>query len=502
MPAARLFLPVLLLLTALGLVGCEPLEDDGGTVTLAGQVLNKDTGLPVRGAFVLVQPLNKRVEADSAGRYRLEVKVDSAMSLTVSASKDGFAPASVEVLAVGGRTLDVPTLQIAPQGEAQRTSGRPSNILLLAQTAQTIGVKESGAEEVAGITFQVADSVGRPVILNQGTTVSFLIGQGPGGGEFISPSSARTDNNGKVTGNLSSGTKAGVVQVVAEMNVGGRTVRSQPVAITIHGGLPSQSHFSVGPQTLNFPGLNTLGLTDAISVIVGDKYSNPVRPGTAVYFSSSHGVIAGSTTTGPDGRGTVNLISGNPLPADGVVVVTATTVDENRRQVVGRTPLLFTGVPVASISPRAAALNVTYALDVTDQNGNPLAAGTSITVKADGENVKVAGTSGVTLGETAFFDGARDRNNDGTPDGVRDGDALDYDDVRTGPGITRFTFQVIKAENKPESPPAVLAAIVITIDGPNGKLEFVLTPGGGITIRSDDTRVERRGEGYVIQRRP
>ncbi|HYE57023.1 MAG TPA: hypothetical protein VD948_00895 [Rhodothermales bacterium] len=502
MPAARLLLPFLLLWTTLGLVGCEPLEDDGGVVTLSGQVLNKDTGLPVKGAFVLVQPLNKRVEADSAGRYNLEVEVDSAVTLTLVASKTGFTSASVEVLAMGGRTLDVPTLQITPQGEAERTSGRPSNILLLAQTAQTIGVRESGSEEVTGITFQVADSVGRPVILNQGTTVSFLIGQGPGGGEFISPASGRTDNNGKVTANLSSGTKAGVVQVVAEMNIGGRVVRSQPVAITIHGGLPNQAHFSIGPRTFNFPGLNTLGLTNDISVIVGDKYSNPVRPGTAVYFSSTHGVVAGSTTTDQDGRGSVKLSSGNPLPANGVVVVTATTVDENRQTVVGRTPLLFTGVPVASISPRSAALNTVYTLDVADQNGNPLAAGTTISVRADGENIKVAGSSSVTLGETAFFDGARDRNNDGSPDGVRDGDALDYDDVRTGPGITRFTFQVIRAETKPDSPAPSLAAIVVTIDGPNGKLEFVLTPGGGITVRSDETRVERQGDRFVIQRVP
>ncbi len=101
--------------------------------------------------------------------------------------------------------------------------------------------------------------------------------------------------------NLSAGTTAGVVQVVAEATLDGRTIRSLPVSVAIHGGLPDQPHFSVGPEKFNFPGLTRYGLIDEVSVIVGDKYANPVRPGTAVYFTSSHGVIEGSVLTNGTG---------------------------------------------------------------------------------------------------------------------------------------------------------------------------------------------------------
>ena len=53
-----------------------------------------------------------------------------------------------------------------------------------------------------------------------------------------------------------------------------------------------------------------------ISVLVGDKYSNPAAP-SAVYFRSTAGVIQGGVSgmvTSKDGQGTVDLISGNPAP--------------------------------------------------------------------------------------------------------------------------------------------------------------------------------------------
>src|SRR5690606_34526798 len=108
-----------------------------------------------------------------------------------------------------------------------------------------------GAEEVASITFQLADSLGRPVVQTNGAEVMFSFGERPNGGEFLEPTRARTDNNGRVPVNLSSGLKAGVVQIVAEANVDGRMVRSLPVSIAIHGGLPDQEHFSLGPARFN-----------------------------------------------------------------------------------------------------------------------------------------------------------------------------------------------------------------------------------------------------------
>ncbi|QXD16970.1 hypothetical protein GQ464_008560 [Rhodocaloribacter litoris] len=471
-------LPVVLLVGFFA--GCDAFNNDsGGIVTLSGQVLDAETNNPVSGAFVTIKPQNLLVETDSLGRYAVEIEIDSTMSLQVVAAKNGFNQASVTVQVLPDRLVEVPTLRITRIVDEEPVSGLASNILLLAQSTTSIGVKESGSEEVAKITFQVADSLGRPVILDKQARVRFTLGVRPGGGEFIFPESAPTDNNGQVTVNLSSGTKAGVVQIVAETEVEGRTIRSLPVSVSIHGGLPDQTHFSIGPARFNFPGLNTFGLTNAISVIVGDKYGNPVKPGTAVYFSTTHGIIEGSTQTDAQGRGSVSLISANPLPADGVAVITATTADENQNEVIGQTPVVFSGIPVVIVHPDTAALNQEYSLTVTDQNGNPLAQGTVISVRVEGTKVKGVGHTGVTLDDTKFIGG------------------MAYENILRGPGITEFTFRAVEDRTLDEDGTPTVEAITIRVSGPNGALEIVLTASGEAQTRTEGATVERLGADVV-----
>ncbi len=471
--------------------GCDALSNDddtSGVVTLSGVVLNSDTAAPVPGAFVRILPMDLLFEADASGEYSVDVEIDSTMDLTVQASLDGFSSANTKVLALAGRIIQVPTISIAPAADAPKESGRAANMLLIGQSIAAIGVRESGSQEVATLTFQLADSVGRPVILTKSARVQFRFGARPGGGEEIAPMEATTDNNGQVQVHVSSGTRAGVVQVIAETDVAGRTVRSQPVALTIHGGHPAQTHFSLGPVRRNFPGLNILGLTNNISVIVGDQYSNPVRPGTSVYFNTSHGVIGGSVQTDESGRGSVELTSANPLPSDGIVHVTATTVDENQSEVFATTPVVFSGTPLVEVSPGNAILNQAYSLRVTDYNGNPLVAGTSIVVKAEGTAIKTVGNTEVTLSETAFSGG------------------MDYEHVVRGPGITQFTFHVIEDPEAidPDNPvtPSV-STITITIAGENGNLELVLSGGGApAQLRAENAELTETRSGYRVEVNP
>ncbi|MEM6645290.1 MAG: hypothetical protein AAF730_03465 [Bacteroidota bacterium] len=456
-----------------GLAGCDAFsseeENPGGIVRFVGQVLNDETNNPVPGAFVQIQPYNNLpIETDAEGRYDFELEVDSTQTLTVVVSRDGFSSASVEVLGVVDRTISVPTLRIQQTVDDQPVSGQASNILLLAQSAESIGVKESGSQEVVQITFQVADSLGRPIVLDQAVDVAFSLGVSPGGGEFIFPQRATTDNNGQVTANLSAGTRAGAVQLIAEANVGGRTIRSIPVGVAIHGGLPNQTHFSVGPDRFNFPGLLRFGIENRVSVIVGDQYANPVRPATAVYFTSSHGVVEGSTLTDELGRGSVTLLSGNPLPGNGVGVVTARSADVDQNDVVGRTPLVFSGVPVVSVSPAVARIDQTYDVTVVDPNGNPLVAGTSLSIRVEGTRVKAVGNTSVIFDDTAFLD----QNGDG--------DNLDYADVVRGPGITTFRFRAVEDRNfNEEDGEPQVETITIIVAGENGRIEIALTSDGG-----------------------
>ena len=182
------------------------------------------------------------------------------------------------------------------------------------------------------------------------------MGAGPGGGEFLSPQSIETNFSGVASVNLTSGIKAGAVQVIAKVCLATSTLTSLPVAITIHGGLPDFAHFSIAPELLNFPGYNIFGLEDPIVAFVGDKYANPVRPETAVYFTTSGGIIEGSTLTNQLGIGSVNLISAVPRPnhptfGEGFATITATTIDENSTAISRETIVLFSGIPQVAINP-------------------------------------------------------------------------------------------------------------------------------------------------------
>ncbi len=501
---------LLLMLGLLGLfsIGCDSTNDESGTVTLMGQVLDTETSEPIPGAFirVLANPafdkdpdLDILVETNDEGRFTIEVKLDFTADLVLIASNDAFLQTRRTILAIADRTIEVPTFRLRRVVEEEPESGTPSNILLRGVTNETIGVIESGSDEVSRITFQVADSAGSPVTLNDQALVRFSLGQQPGGGEFIAPSEAATDNSGSVTVNLSSGTRAGVVQIIAEADViepdgSQRTIRSKPVAVTIHGGLPDQTHFTVGPSQFNFPGLIAFGIKDPIGVIVGDKWSNPVRPGTAVYFNTTHGVIEGSIQTNAEGAGSADLISGNPFPVPpdsrGIAIVHAETAgnidleDNGQQRVTSFFPVLFSGFIVIGVDPPSARLNQTYTLTVTDVLGNPLAPGTIIRVLAEGTKVKAVGNTEVELDDTGFIP----LDNLGLPSSYR---------AVTGVGITQFTFRTVEDLRIDEGGTPTLEAITIRVSGPNGRLEVVLTAGGAMT-RTVGATIETLSNGNVV----
>jgi hypothetical protein len=187
--------------------------------------------------------------------------------------------------------------------------------------------------------------------------------------------------------------------------------------------------------------------------------------------------------------------------------VTATTADENQQAVEAITPVLMTGGPVIEVEPGVAAIGTTYTLDVTDWNGNPLTEGTSITVKAEGNRVKAVGNTAIRMDETTFIDAGRDLDGDGfsqDPQDVFDGDNLDYEDVLTGWGVTRYTFSVVEeaSTDSTNTEPARVDAVVITVSGSNGRLEVVL--GGGTpkvsTGRDDRATVDVVGGTRVVAR--
>ncbi|MBT8378798.1 MAG: hypothetical protein KJN64_06195 [Ignavibacteria bacterium] len=382
---------------------------------ISGQVVDKATGFPVDSALVRIfgNKLSGAVlYTASDGQFFIEGEVEMNEVLMVLAYKTNFKLDSTSVSVVDIENVTIPQIQleeVVTGGGGTTPSGDPVSIFLSAVSSTTIGVKESGSTETTQITFVVQDSAGVPVDIDHSVIVEFSLGAGPGGGEFLSPTSVETNFSGQASVNLTSGIKAGAVQVVARVQLATKTLTSLPVPITIHGGLPDFDHFSIAPALVNFPGYNIFGLENQIVAFVGDKYANPVKPETAVYFTTSGGIIQGSTLTNESGIGGVNLISALPRPnhqtlGEGFATITASTIDENSNTISRETIVLFSGVPQVSINP--TTINVpnggfqTFTYTVNDQNGNPLSNGTSIKVTVEGESVDAQGDLDFTLPDT------------------------------------------------------------------------------------------------------
>ena len=503
-------------------IGC----DIGGTsdsdvVTIPGQVLDASSN-PVVDALVtfrFTDPSGEEIErtarTDSVGRFSRTLEVEETVEVTITVTKGDASDQKVRQVSPEVEQVDELQFALDTGGEAEREPGRPTDILLQNQSANTIRVQESGGTSIARLTFQVVDSTGQPIDIDQAVDVNFRFGQQPGDAT-LTPSTVTTNGQGQATVNVSSGTTAGIVQVVAQtQRPDGTEFQSKPVSLTIHGGLPNKCHFSLGPAQFNFPGLNEFGVINAIRVFVGDKFGNPVVPGTSVSFSTNAGIIGGSAQTDDQGRGEVTLSSAQPLPDGGVGTVRAETVGTddvntvvdpnncpdpvdtgNENTIFDTIPVVFSGRPEVIVEPDSAELGKTYDLTVWDvENQNPLAPGTTIQVEAEGTKVKAVGNTEVTLDDTAVID----ENDDG----------FGPEDVVKDEGITFFTFRVVEDQEVDEAGTPTVETVTITVDGPNGSLEVVLTPtpsedGSGAASAQSFTptqgaTVHQRSSGIVVR---
>lgn len=391
----------------------DPSNNNNTTKALiSGQVVDQATGFPVDSALVRIfaNKFNTIIYTAADGQFAYQGQVNLNEEVLVLTYKQNYKLDSTRVIVTNIENVNIPQIQLKEiTGGGTTPSGDPVSIYLAGITNTIIGVKESGSAETTRITFVVQDSSGIPIDENHSVVVNFLIGAGPGGGEFLSPYSVETNAEGLAAVNLTSGTKAGTVQVIAKINFLSNEISSLPVGVTIHGGLPDYDHFSIAPVKLNFPGYDIFGVTDEIVAFVGDKYANPVRPETAVYFTSTGGIIEGSTLTDDQGIGSVQLIAALPKPfhptlGAGFATVTASTIDENSNTISRETIVLFSGIPQVSINPTSILIpnggSQSFQYYVGDENGNPLAGGTTVSVNIQGTDVEVLGDINFTIPDT------------------------------------------------------------------------------------------------------
>ncbi|MCI0692280.1 Ig-like domain-containing protein [candidate division KSB1 bacterium] len=419
MPIKQVLLPALIAGLGITLQSCT--ETPTQTLNVAqieGRVVDKATSAPIEKALVKALPFNRSTETGAGGKYALSIELPDTISRTVKLviSKTGFANDSLVSLTIKkDRVTSVAEIKLSRLVSSGEGSGNATNIVLIDVTTSSIFVKGSGGQATSKMTFEVRDAHGVPVDTQHSVTVNFKIAGGLGGGEVLNPASAETDANGRVSTIITSGTKAGAVQVVAQIK--GTTITAAPVPIAIHGGLPDLSHFSLAFEKLNFAGWIYYGLENKITAFVGDKYSNPVPPGTVVQFSSSGGIIGGSAVTDALGRASIILTSASPRPQGiqgiprytfpftepGFALIIAETVNENGVKIKTDGPVLFSGgtMPI-EVAPTTFNLapysSQFFTYKVKDQNNNPLVAGTTISVTVD--NGKLNGDTNINLKDT------------------------------------------------------------------------------------------------------
>ncbi|MCB9366706.1 MAG: Ig-like domain-containing protein [Calditrichaeota bacterium] len=192
------------------------------------------------------------------------------------------------------------------------------NSIQLSFSPNSVGVRGSGRNETLLITATVRDANNNPVL--DGTDVFFNINNSPGGGDFLSSTGAIPTINGTATVAYNSGTVSGTARVRAVCE----GISGVSTEILIYAGPPYienildgclSSHMAIGASPCNMFGMDRVGESVEVVCLVGDRYNNPVTPGTAVYFTTSGGVITtGTGYTDSSGFARVTLYSGNPLP--------------------------------------------------------------------------------------------------------------------------------------------------------------------------------------------
>jgi hypothetical protein len=168
------------------------------------------------------------------------------------------------------------------------------------------------------ITATVRDASNNPVV--DGTQVQYSIYASPGGGDSLSSYNPIPTINGNASVSYSSGTISGSVRIRAICG----SIQAISTELQIYSGPPYiedinngclSSHLAVGANPINFYGWYTVNYTTTLTAVVGDRYNNPVPAGTAVYFTTSGGVINTATGfTDPMGVASVTMLSGAPYP--------------------------------------------------------------------------------------------------------------------------------------------------------------------------------------------
>lgn len=209
-------------------------------------------------------------------------------------------------------TTTVNSQDLSATGVVNVAPAAVGSIQFVSANPSIISLKGSGGTETSAVVFKVVDVAGGPVAQAH---VHFALDTSVGG-IVLTPASATTGSDGQVQTVVQAGTQHTTVRVTASVTAGsGEEISTQSPGIVISTGLATEKHFSLSLESHNVEGYNLDGVTDKVTVILSDRFGNPVPDGTTVAFTTNGGQIQPSCTT-ENATGSCSVIwtSANPRP--------------------------------------------------------------------------------------------------------------------------------------------------------------------------------------------
>jgi len=280
---------------------------DGVTKSTIRATVTDILGNPVSGETVsfsaTVGNIVESARTDQNGVAEVEYSSTEVGLVTISASV-GVGPSSIQ---------SITTIEVLPGS---------SFSIELSYDPHFVYVRDCGKNQTLTIYADVKDEKNNPVA--DGTYVMFSIFASPGQGDSLSSVEPIPTVNGQALVSYTAGRRSGTARIKAQVTDGdGNPVLPEVIGISdeivVFSGPayieniydPSSSHLTVTTERSNIWSWID---TTLITILVGDKYNNPVQEGTAVYLSTSGGVITTKAYTDSNGIANVVLESGNPLP--------------------------------------------------------------------------------------------------------------------------------------------------------------------------------------------
>lgn len=371
----------------------------GSNSLTARATVTTDKNVPVKNTLVTFT-LSSTIAALSPSEGTAVTDDNGVAQISLKSAGTGAGGAEISAKATVG-TSEVTAKAAFTVGAAASATPTAINFVSAVPNNASIVIQGSGGNgrtEVALLTFKVVDGTNNGVAnvaVNFGTQTSAPVN--------MAAKSGLTDANGNVTVAVNSGTQPTTVRVIA--TVQGTTISALSDLVTVTTGQPTQAGFSLSLEKYYVEGLVHDNTQNKVTVLLADAFGAAVADGTQVVFSTDSGAIVGTggarcLTTGGTGGCSVTWRSQNPRSANGYVNIVATAT--NSTGTLAASKRFFNSGSAATVyqvtpgstqgaSTRLGAANAgaalnfsascdpkSIAIEIVDQNGNPMPEGTTI----------------------------------------------------------------------------------------------------------------------------